>query len=266
MTTPAQPSLAVSELFEAGVASAELRAAPDPGLLYAAEAALCERFSAKRLADFTVGRLCARRVLADLGVHEFPLEIGRDRSPAWPPGIVGSISHTEGFGCAVAARIGSILGVGVDAETVGRVSPEIEPIVLTERERRDLRALSGLTRQRAATIIFSAKEAYYKCQFPLTRRWLDFTDIWLELATDDMQHGTFVVHPIRSVDTARETRPLRGRFRVSDDLALTGITCDTATYELVQAIRATADADAASPARIDSEARRSSRSDTVHDR
>ena len=238
MINPARPSLLVSDLFDAGVASAELREPPDAGLLYPAEAALCARFAPKRLADFTAGRLCARRVLDDLGVRDFPLEIERDRSPRWPPGVVGSITHTQGFCCAVAARSGATRGVGVDAELVGRLTPELEPIVFTERERRFVDTLTEAARQQAATIIFSAKEAFYKCQYPLTRRWLDFTDVQLELSTRDMQRGTFAVRAANEAVNANGPTALLGRFCVSGNLVVTGIACDQDTLAELQAIRA----------------------------
>ena len=50
----------------------------------------------KRVAQFTAGRVCARRALAQLGNTEpVPILMGEDRAPQWPAGYVGSISHTD---------------------------------------------------------------------------------------------------------------------------------------------------------------------------
>ena len=221
---PARASLLVARLFASHVAAAELRGVADASLLYPGEATFCSAFAPKRCADFTAGRLCARRALAELGIVDFPLAINPDRSPRWPPGIVGSISHTGGYGCAVAAHAADVGGIGVDAEIVGRVTPELDRLIFTSREAAFLATLSDAERARAATIIFSAKEAFYKCQFPLTRRWLDFREASLELTTSDLRSGTFVV------DTAYELLglsavplPLRGRFCIDGDIAVTGV-------------------------------------------
>jgi 4'-phosphopantetheinyl transferase EntD len=38
-----------------------------------------------------------------------------------------------------------------------------------------------------ATILFSAKEAFYKCQYTLTRKWLEFEDVSVETTWDEFQ-------------------------------------------------------------------------------
>ncbi len=226
LTNPARPSALVGSLFEACVASAELRETADSKLLYPAEAALCSGFAAKRLADFTAGRLCARYALAELDVDAFPLLVRCDRSPRWPPGIQGSISHTEGFVCAVAARTPDVAGIGVDAEIVGRVTSDLDALIFTARESAFLESLNAAERARAATIIFSAKEAFYKCQHALTDAWLDFKEASLELTTDDLLSGTFAVgadyERLRLLGKRIEL-PLHGRFLIVGDLAVTGL-------------------------------------------
>jgi 4'-phosphopantetheinyl transferase EntD len=36
--------------------------------------------------------------------------------------------------------------------------------------------------QREAALIFAAKEAFYKCQFPLSREWVGFEDVTIEIS------------------------------------------------------------------------------------
>ena len=222
---PARASQLVAQLFGSDVAAAELREVADASLLHPDEAAFCSGFAPQRIADFTAGRLCARRALADLGIADFPLGVNADRSPRWPPGIAGSISHTSGYACAVAAHAANVGGIGVDAEIVGRVTPDLDRLIFTSREADFLATLSDAERARAATIIFSAKEAFYKCQFPLTHRWLDFRDASLELTTSDLRSGTFVVETAYELLGLPDARlPLQGRFRVDGGIAVTGIT------------------------------------------
>jgi 4'-phosphopantetheinyl transferase EntD len=156
-----------------------------------------------------------------------------DRTPRWPAGTVGSISHTTGFAGAVAATTHRMRSIGIDIEIVGRVTTEIEPRIFTGRESAFLASLSAIARNRAATAIFSAKEAFYKCQYPLTGAWLDFSAVWLELnpddATSEMSSGTFTVDATQvAPDLPGVPLPLTGRFAIADGFALTGVALDRA--------------------------------------
>jgi 4'-phosphopantetheinyl transferase EntD len=207
------------------VAAAELRQAADAALLLPAESQFTAGFAPKRIADFTAGRLCARRALTDLGVAVEPIAINADRTPRWPSGVVGSITHTAGFCCAVVAKSSDVRAIGVDAELVGRVGPELDALVFTSEERRFLATLSDAARARATSMIFSAKEAFYKCQYGLTRRWLDFNDATIRLASGDVRHGSFeiVAAGERLATDADITLPMRGRFVIDGPLAITGV-------------------------------------------
>ena len=55
--------------------------------------------------------------MAALGVRGDPVRRGADRAPQWPAGLVGSITHTVGYSAAVVARQGSLLSLGIDAES-----------------------------------------------------------------------------------------------------------------------------------------------------
>ncbi len=225
----------VSHLFAPGVAAAELREDADASLLYPAEAAFCAGFAPQRSADFAAGRLCARRALADLGILDFPIAVNADRSPRWPPGITGSISHTEGYCCAVAADAHVFGSIGVDVEILGRIDSEVAPLIFTRDEAAFLSTLTGAARRHAATIIFSAKEALYKCQFAVTGQWLDFHDVTVELAlpthpelvvgTADVASGSLRVAASddRSALDGRIVPELSGRFFVDGDRVATGI-------------------------------------------
>jgi len=70
MTTPNAPrrSALLAELFPAlAVAAYELKGSANPVMLLPEEAAACETFRAKRLEEFTAGRLCARGALGEFG-------------------------------------------------------------------------------------------------------------------------------------------------------------------------------------------------------
>jgi 4'-phosphopantetheinyl transferase EntD len=237
LTNPARPAPQLARLFSSGVAAAEMREDADASLLYPAEAAFCASFAAKRRADFTAGRLCARRALGELGIVDFPVAVNADRSPRWPPGIAGSISHTEGYRCAVAADANRFAGIGIDVEIIGRITPGAAALVFTAAEAAFLRSLAEPGRAAAATVIFSAKEAFYKCQYVLTGEWIDFHDVTVELTLPDTG-GNTVLDPGAVANSAFHIKasvertgfvprvlPERpGRFRIDGDLIATGIT------------------------------------------
>lgn len=145
--------------------------------LFPEEEALVARAVPKRRLEFAKGRECARRALAELGHPRAILLSGRHREPLWPAGIVGSITHTSGL-CAVAVgRAGNYEGIGIDAEPAEPLAPDIAKRVSTEAEVSSFEKASPLDRALAARLVFSTKEAFYKCVFPITQQFLGFEDV-----------------------------------------------------------------------------------------
>jgi 4'-phosphopantetheinyl transferase EntD len=215
---PAALSATVGGLFPGcAVAAAEMREPGDPALLLPEEAAFLGRAVAKRVQEFAAGRLCARRALAEFGISGFPLKVAADRQPVWPAPMTGSITHTPGFCAAVVAERKHIASLGIDTEAVGRVNTAIWPRICLPRELARIGALPPEEQPAAVTLMFSAKEAFYKCQYPLTQQFLGFHDVWIEVAPDGAE-DTFLVHPIRSIALAERSRlPLQGRYRYHEE-------------------------------------------------
>jgi 4'-phosphopantetheinyl transferase EntD len=191
------------------------------GRLFPEEEALIVRAVEKRRSEFRAGRILARSALARLGVTPAPI-LAKERRPIWPEGIVGSISHADGC-CAVAvARRGPILGVGLDVEVEGAVTERIFARIATPEEREWMRR--GEPR-RWATVIFSAKEAFYKSLAAVHEEWVGFHDVRVEV--DDA--GTFRVVPIaeavRSVVAGR--RPA-GKWCITDRRVFAALTLASA--------------------------------------
>lgn len=210
---PAVMSANLASLFPRGIQAAELREAADSTLLYPEEAAHVAKAVTTRVQEFAAGRLCARRVLAEFGVLNYPLKAAADRQPLWPASLVGSITHTEGFGAAVAAEKKLVAALGIDTEVAGRVKEELWPSICTEGEIAWLQARAQAQRDVAATLIFAAKEAFYKCQYPLTAEWLNFSDVTVSVPTWDAARGAFTVHANRSISFARwAMMPIEGQF------------------------------------------------------
>ncbi len=163
-------------LFDVAVTAFELVGDGDPRLLFPEEALAVASAAERRRSHFAAGRQCARAGLNHLGVEPTPLLASADRAPLWPEGVVGSITHTAAYALAVLCREPSV-GVGVDAERVGRVKADLYRRLFTANELEVLAGLEPAARDELATAIFGAKEAFYKAQHPTTRSWVGFQDV-----------------------------------------------------------------------------------------
>jgi 4'-phosphopantetheinyl transferase EntD len=223
MTNPATLST-LSRLFAPGVVVAELSQPGDPDLLFPQEAVHVANAVPKRVGEFAAGRLCARRALAQFGIVDFPLTAAKDRQPNWPDSVVGSITHTAGFyAAAVAARTG-FAALGLDSEVVGDVNVEIWPSICLPSEISWIRSLAEDAQAAAATLIFSAKEAFYKCQYPLTGEFLSFDAVSVEPPQWGAQEGAFLIRPMRSIHLSAHARlPLQGHYRFHGNFLTAGV-------------------------------------------
>lgn len=145
--------------------------------LYPEEEATVARAVEKRKVEFALGRTAARKALRALGLPPVALPSNPDRSVAWPDNVCGSITHAERICAAVAALRTDVVGLGIDAEVNGRVQRNLWSHVATPREIAWFQAgADEREAARRATLLFSAKEAFYKAQFCVSRAWVGFHD------------------------------------------------------------------------------------------
>ncbi|HTB28541.1 MAG TPA: 4'-phosphopantetheinyl transferase superfamily protein [Steroidobacteraceae bacterium] len=219
---PATLSTAFSELFPPGVAAAELRMPGDASLLYPEEAVSVAKAVPKRVGEFAAGRLCARRALAEFGITGVPLTMAPDRAPVWPESMVGSITHTRGLCAAVVAERRRFASLGIDVEVAGDVKRDLWRHICVAAESAWLESLPVSAQASAATLLFSAKEAFYKCQYSITRERLNFSDLHAKVAESGEaggsgREGTVLVTPTRPLSIATSTSAtFRGRYLFRD--------------------------------------------------
>jgi enterobactin synthetase component D len=130
----------------------------------------------KRQIAYVGGRLCAEQALCALGAGI--TEVGRSKhgAPIWPAGTIGSIAHTGSHAYAAAASSHRQLGVGIDSEfVVPHMFEAIAGVCCTSRER--TRWLNEHREPVLATLIFSAKESFYKAIEARVRRFVDFQEV-----------------------------------------------------------------------------------------
>ena len=206
----------LARLFPDCAVVLETDAAGDPLSLYPVEAQAVARAVPARAQEFAAGRACARNALSAIGMDPVALPVRADRRPVWPAGVRGSISHTPGLCVAVVAPASRVAAVGIDVERLDRLRENLWPQVLTSRELAFLHRQPGHLKTSAATLMFSAKEAFFKCQFELTSRGLEFLDV--EIDIDDGQFRVLVLSDPAAPNPIR----YRGRFEYRPLFVCTG--------------------------------------------
>lgn len=214
----------LSRLFGGEVATCEVWLDAPTDELWPEERAQTDSFVAVRLAEYRAGRHCARACMRRLGVAEGPVLRAPDRAPIWPAGVVGSISHTRrdevGWCGAAVARSDAVRALGIDGEAADDLDEQLWRLVLAPAEVTWLRTLPESERGRWAKLIFSAKEAAYKCQYTLTRTFLGFEAFVVRF---DPERGTFAATFQQDVGEFRRGQVLHGGFIVAERLVVTAL-------------------------------------------
>jgi len=130
---------------------------------------LAAQMTARRRADFLVGRRALGHALADSGLPDLPrsVVIGERGRPFVPAGLTVSVSHSRGIAVALAASTERFCSVGIDLE-LSHLPDDAAHLVLTEPERAWLSNVdSPVERRYRLLTAFSAKESVFKALDPL---------------------------------------------------------------------------------------------------
>lgn len=209
----------VEELFPPGAVAFANDGCASPDGLFVEDQRCIEHAATERAREFAAGRLCAYAALSALGVEPTAIPMGFDRKPVWPDGIVGSISHTSGCCTAVLGKRTQFAAIGFDVERVDQVPRSVWNLVLRPEELAAVEVLAESECRRVVASVFSAKEAFFKCQYELTHRWVGFEDVAIQL-----MGNVFEVVPTRKA-AVRDLleRPWRGRLSIDATFVRTGI-------------------------------------------
>ncbi len=173
--------------------------------LYPEEMYCISNAANKRKSEFTAGRVCARNALKKLGYTDFPLLMGEDRAPQWPEDISGSIAHTSEY-CGVAvARKKDFPSLGFDMELIDRLGKHLWPQIFTSREQSWIQTLPSDQQDRSATLLFSAKECFYKYQYPLTKLWVGFEDVEIEASLVEDEFKIYLLKDVPPLGKIKTT-------------------------------------------------------------
>ena len=118
--------------------------------------------STKREHEWLAGRYCAKKAMEEAGVFwSKPLEVF-ERMPVWPAGVKGSITHAGNIAVAIAGK--DLSAAGIDCEFLMDKNRARERRRYFMRKEEEL--LADSSPEIAPTLIFSAKEALFKCLYP----------------------------------------------------------------------------------------------------
>ena len=210
----------LAELLPAEVAVAETFGDTFGVDLYPEEETVISRAVERRRLEYSTARACARSALIKLGFSSEPILTGPNGAPQWPRGVVGSITHCEGYRAAAVALADSILGIGIDAEPNHPLPDGLINTIAHHDER------SRLPRSRYICwdrLLFSAKECVYKIWSPLTGKGLGFEDVSVIFEPGDGSFQANLLGP-DNVDDRPQLNTLAGRWLADNGLILTAIT------------------------------------------
>ena len=222
MTEKKNLPLRIQRLFPDCVATACCRIADADGSINPVEYSSIKHAVEARQQEFRAGRMCARQALKQLGCFTGPLRKLPNRSISWPEGIIGTVSHNEIWCGAAVARRCNVAGIGLDIETVARIGEKLWRRILTTEERTWLDRQPAAESQQWAALIFSAKEAVYKCIAALVPQRIEFMDA---VIVPDLQEGVFEVHLKKPIaGYLPQELQLQGRFFFFAGVVFTGLT------------------------------------------
>jgi enterobactin synthetase component D len=192
----------------------------DTQCLYPEEAQAVARALPKRQKEFAAGRKAARRAMHAIGWPDMAIPSKVDRSPTWPPGLVGSISHSKHACVAIVGRKENFRSIGIDIEDYIPIESNLWPIICTPQELSFVGKNREADQGRMVTRIFSAKEAFYKWQHPITGRFLEFLDVAVDI---DTSNSSFSAHCISGDSPNENCEKIIGLSYTSEKLIISTI-------------------------------------------
>ncbi|MET3805455.1 4'-phosphopantetheinyl transferase EntD [Nakamurella sp. UYEF19] len=191
--------------------------------LFPEETAYIARAVDKRRREFGTVRTCAREALAELGFPPLPIMPGQRGAPSWPDGVIGSMTHCDGYRAAAVALSSQAAGVGIDAEPAAPLPSGVLEAIALPAERRRLEVLAVRHPQVPwDRMLFSAKESVFKVWYPIVGTELGFEEAHITLMPES---GTFTARLLvgSPLVASRGLDLLAGRWICRQGLVVTAI-------------------------------------------
>jgi len=210
MSHTSQSFTGMAELFPDEIAVHYSAHCPADATLLSAEQAYTSGMAEKRRLEFLHGRYCARQAMQKLGVPIGPVHKREDRSPGWPSGIAGTITHTGTHAAAAVGHTEDFVALGMDIERADPLESGTMKLILRPEERANA---SG----EHAKLLFSIKETIYKCIHPILLTYVDFQEMQVDLSGPP---GSFRAIPQTDNFDPTLISGLEGRYRVDNDFVI----------------------------------------------
>lgn len=193
------------------------------------EEALIKNAVPKRRNEFRAGRYCARKALQQMNVSSSPILIGRGREPIWPIDIVGSISHSNGYCCVALTNKRYALSLGLDVELIRVVDRNVWNLICTQKELLWSLSLPFDEQNKYLHLIFSAKESVYKCQFQVSKQWMNFHDVEISLKNGSDSFEAVIRSDVSTVFP--QGYSFTGNYSFANRYVFTGVTLRNSDFE-----------------------------------
>ena len=200
----------------------------DAAALSVGEEEYLQNATVERRQEFCTGRTCALAALEELGISLPSIGRNGDRTPNWPAGTVGSITHCKNLCAAAVSPMSATRCLGIDAEVNEPLSLDLLERISSHAEQQELRSAqrhAGALRFTGRTL-FSAKESAYKALFPIVGIHFGFEDVELRLDVDD---GNFRLVLSQTLQDLAGLECLVGRYTTTPSHTITAIHLDAYT-------------------------------------
>jgi 4'-phosphopantetheinyl transferase EntD len=161
----------------------------DEYTLFPEELASIQRDTKIALRASGAARIVARQLLSECGYLSPPIPRGADGVPLWPSGVVGSLAHDRLIAVGAIGMKKDFAAIGIDIEPSQLLPPDMLDVIATPSEKKLISIRSEL-----AILYFAAKEAVYKAVYPLDGRFLEYTDVEIDITRQQafVRHGRVV--------------------------------------------------------------------------
>lgn len=150
-----------------------------------------QQWITKRRAQFLAGRIAAKHALKTINADDKTIHIGKHREPLWENNIVGSISHSNGLSIAIAqSQTSPNQGIGLDIQTVlndQEINDSANTVLTANDEIFLKKGIEAYFYNQLFTLLFSAKESFFKAVFNDVGHHFDFDAVSLKSVDYDCQ-------------------------------------------------------------------------------
>lgn len=134
-----------------------------------------ERQNIFKVEQATAGNDCVNSLLRGVGIGDRKINNGSGGERVWPEHFVGSLTYKETIVLGALAPTKRFAMLGIDLETIGSGEEELDKGTISSEG-----LPPGIAPGLGVLYSFSAKEAAFKAQYPLTTRRLNFSHVRLE--------------------------------------------------------------------------------------